>query len=158
MPVQTRQQKLNEQKLASKEKPVIMVADEPEDHDDLGESCHTENEHCVNGGKTNKEISKGPSVSEDVYAAVKALGDVDPMTAAAFALGFVAGHGQIDNTDECPHFPQEKTHGLAWTANVHYMSIGGQCGQSCGCCRADVYKSGRDDDAKWGACSICLST
>ena len=201
MPVQTRnqtrQQKINEQQLASTDEPVIMAADEPA----AGKPpCYlawgrflTEKEYHASGGKTAKEVTtmmaskekpyaKGPLVKQEeqgtgsawrrrgtswlghhVTTAVKAarrtqLGDVDPMTAATFALGFVAEQGQTETHDECAHCPQETTHGLAWTANVHYMSIGGQCGQSCGCCRADVYKSGLDEDAKWGACSICLST
>ena len=177
MPVQTRnqirQQQINQQQLGSTVEPVIMAADEPA----AGKPpCYlawgrflTEKEYHASGGKTAKEVTtmmaskekpyaKGPLVKQDVYAAVKALGDVDPMTAATFALGFVAEQGQTETQDECAHCPQETAHGLAWAANVHYMSIGGQCGQSCGCCRADVYKSGLDEDAKWGACSICLST
>lgn len=50
----------------------------------------------------------------------------------------------------------ETTHGIGWNTSYHYMSIGGQCGQSCPCCRAGVFKSGVDPDAKWGACNVCL--
>tara|TARA_B110001469_G_C9407963_1_gene209066 strand:- start:60 stop:512 length:453 start_codon:yes stop_codon:yes gene_type:complete len=50
----------------------------------------------------------------------------------------------------------KKEHLLGWTKENHYMSMGGQCGQSCGCCRTEVYKSGVDPDAKFGACDICL--
>lgn len=78
MPVQTRnqthQKKLRE--LASKDNAVIMVADGNDDND-LGQLCHTENEHSVNGAKTTKKVTNGPTDSQDVYAAVKALGDVD---------------------------------------------------------------------------------
>ena len=47
-------------------------------------------------------------------------------------------------------------HPTGWEKSSHYMAIGGQCGQSCPCCRATVYKSGMDPDAKFGACTICL--
>ena len=40
---------------------------------------------------------------------------------------------------------------------IHYMGIGGQCGQSCPCCRASAFKSGVDNDGWFGACPICLS-
>ena len=176
MPVQTRnqtrQQQIYEQQLGSTDEPVIMSTDEPASGKP---PCYltwgrflTEKEYHSSGGKTTGEVTKmmgtqsaanGPRGKRAVYPTVKELGDVDPMAdaAAAFALGIVE-QGQTENQDECAHCPQETTHGLAWSANVHYMSIGGQCGQSCGCCRADVYKSGMDEDAKWGACSICLSS
>jgi hypothetical protein len=161
----------DEQQLGSTDEPVIMAPDEPA----AGKPpCYlawgrflTEKEYRASGGKTAEEVTKmmakkpvakGPRVQHGASVAldaVKTLGDVDHMTVAAFALGSVP---KEENQDECQHFPHETTHGLAWNANVHYMSIGGQCGQSCGCCRADVYKSGQDEDAKWGACSICLST
>ena len=51
---------------------------------------------------------------------------------------------------------QKTTHPLGWTHNFHYCNLGGQCGQSCPCCRAEVYLKGIDPDAKWGACTICL--
>jgi hypothetical protein len=34
--------------------------------------------------------------------------------------------------------------------------MGGQCGQSCPCCRASVYNQGIDPDAWFGACPICI--
>lgn len=49
-----------------------------------------------------------------------------------------------------------KTHPQGWSKEHHYMAMGGQCGQSCGCCRAEVYNSGVDPDAKFGACDMCL--
>jgi len=51
-----------------------------------------------------------------------------------------------------PHHPS------GWNSRLHYMSMGGQCGQSCPCCRAEVFLKNIDPDAKWGACSICLKT
>ena len=50
-----------------------------------------------------------------------------------------------------------KKHLHRWSQKNHYMYMGGQCGQSCPCCRAEVYNSGIDPDAKWGACEICLN-
>ena len=50
----------------------------------------------------------------------------------------------------------KKKHPWGWNSKIHYMKIGGQCGQSCPCCRARVFKSDIDKDAKWGACSICI--
>ena len=47
-------------------------------------------------------------------------------------------------------------HPRGWNHTHHYMHIGGQCGQSCPCCRARVFLSGIDPDAKWGACPTCL--
>jgi len=52
--------------------------------------------------------------------------------------------------------PQTHTHPQGWNKHIHYCNIGGQCGQSCPCCRAEVYLKGIDPDAKWGACTICL--
>lgn len=49
-----------------------------------------------------------------------------------------------------------KIHTLGWNMDSHYSEIGGQCGQSCPCCRAEVYNRGIDPDAHWGACTICL--
>ena len=127
MPVQTRnqtrQQKINEQQLASTDEPVIMAADEPA----AGKPpCYlgwgrflTEKEYRTSGGKTAEEVSKimatkpvdkATRVKHGVYDAVKALGDVDPMTDAAFALGFVTAQGQTENQDECAHCPQGTTH------------------------------------------------
>ena len=48
-------------------------------------------------------------------------------------------------------------HCTGWSKKIHYMGIGGQCGQSCPCCRATAFKSGRDVDGWFGACQICLS-
>ena len=48
-------------------------------------------------------------------------------------------------------------HIKGWTKQHHYCSIEGQCGQSCPCCRAEVYLSNIDPDAKFGACEICLN-
>jgi len=48
------------------------------------------------------------------------------------------------------------SHIKGWTKQHHYCSIGGQCGQSCPCCRAEVYLSNIDQDAWFGACEICL--
>ena len=48
-------------------------------------------------------------------------------------------------------------HPKGWTSKAHYMFIGGQCGQSCQCCRAQMFISGMDPDAKFGACTICIS-
>ena len=47
-------------------------------------------------------------------------------------------------------------HTLGWNIDTHYSEIGGQCGQSCPCCRAEIYLKNIDKDAKWGACVICL--
>ena len=49
-------------------------------------------------------------------------------------------------------------HIKGWTRQHHYCAIGGQCGQSCPCCRAEIYNRGIDPDAKWGACTSCLKT
>ena len=48
-------------------------------------------------------------------------------------------------------------HPVGWRPIIHYMPIGGQCGQSCPCCRAKVYNLGIDDDARFGACLVCLN-
>ena len=47
-------------------------------------------------------------------------------------------------------------HIKGWTKQHHYCGVGGQCGQSCPRCRAEVYLSNIDPDAKFGACTICL--
>ena len=47
-------------------------------------------------------------------------------------------------------------HIKGWTKQHHYCALGGQCGQSCPCCRAEVYLSNIDPDAWFGACEICL--
>ena len=49
-----------------------------------------------------------------------------------------------------------KKHPEGWCEKSHYMNIGGQCGQSCPCCRARVYNEGYDKDAKFGACPHCI--
>lgn len=49
-------------------------------------------------------------------------------------------------------------HIKGWTKHHHYCAIGGQCGQSCPCCRAEVYMSNIDPDAWFGACEICLNS
>ena len=46
-------------------------------------------------------------------------------------------------------------HPKGWNNHLHYMKMGGQCGQSCPCCRLSFSKS-RDPDGHWGACPICL--
>lgn len=50
-----------------------------------------------------------------------------------------------------------KKHPKGWCNKVHYMNMGGQCGQSCPCCRANVYNLGLDNDAKFGACPHCIN-
>lgn len=47
-------------------------------------------------------------------------------------------------------------HPPGWHHKFHYMKMGGQCGQSCPCCRAYVFLQNIDSDAKWGACQTCL--
>ena len=54
-----------------------------------------------------------------------------------------------------PHLPA-LPHSTKWTKEHHWLAIGGQCGQSCACCR-QVYLEGRDPDGHWGACPLCLS-
>ena len=49
------------------------------------------------------------------------------------------------------------SHIKGWNKDNHYSSIGGQCGQSCPCCRAYVYLSNIDSDAWFGACQICIT-
>ena len=49
-----------------------------------------------------------------------------------------------------------RMHALGWNIDTHYSEIGGQCGQSCPCCRANVYNKKIDLDAKFGACQFCL--
>ncbi len=49
-----------------------------------------------------------------------------------------------------------RIHPPGWNVNTHYSHIGGQCGQSCPCCRAYLYNQNIDLDAKWGACTVCL--
>lgn len=49
-----------------------------------------------------------------------------------------------------------KTHSIGWSHEDHYGAIGGQCGQSCPCCRAEVFSDGRDPDGWFGACEVCL--
>ena len=39
-------------------------------------------------------------------------------------------------------------HPIGWDSKTHYMSIGGQCGQSCPCCRSAAGDT-------LGACPIC---
>ena len=51
---------------------------------------------------------------------------------------------------------EKPKHDKSWDKTNHYMAIGGQCGQSCGCCRAELFKSGVDPDGKFGACDACL--
>ena len=54
---------------------------------------------------------------------------------------------------------QKLKHEKGWNKNTHYMGVSDnhQCGQSCPCCRARVFKSGIDPDSKFGACLVCLS-
>ena len=40
-------------------------------------------------------------------------------------------------------------HVKGWTQDSHYMHIGGQCGQSCPCCRAKI------EESDLGVCLIC---
>ena len=35
--------------------------------------------------------------------------------------------------------PKIQSHLKGWNKHVHYCNVGGQCGQSCPCCRAEVY-------------------
>ena len=50
-----------------------------------------------------------------------------------------------------------KKHPKGWESSLHYMRMGGQCGQSCPCCRAQVFLNKIDPDAHFGACEICIS-
>lgn len=52
--------------------------------------------------------------------------------------------------------PKSHTHPTGWNTHIHYCNLGGQCGQSCPCCRADLYNRGIDTDAYYGACIICI--
>jgi hypothetical protein len=52
--------------------------------------------------------------------------------------------------------PKIQSHPQGWNKHIHYCNLGGQCGQSCPCCRAEVYLKGIDEDAHWGACTICM--
>ena len=52
--------------------------------------------------------------------------------------------------------PKTFYHPSGWNKHIHYCKLGGQCGQSCPCCRAEIYLKGIDIDAKWGACTICI--
>ena len=54
--------------------------------------------------------------------------------------------------------PKTQSHLNGWNKHIHYCKVGGQCGQSCPCCRAEVYLKGIDEDAWWGACTICMKT
>lgn len=55
----------------------------------------------------------------------------------------------------CPKAPSKEKrpdnpvkHPKGWSKNMHYFNLGGQCGQSCPCCRAMVGDI-------LGACPIC---
>ena len=48
--------------------------------------------------------------------------------------------------------PYSYSHPPGWNSHNHY----GMCGQSCPCCRADVFNKKIDPDAWFGACPICL--
>tara|TARA_B110000971_G_scaffold147391_1_gene150565 strand:+ start:86 stop:289 length:204 start_codon:yes stop_codon:yes gene_type:complete len=52
--------------------------------------------------------------------------------------------------------PQTPSHPNGWNTHIHYCNLGGQCGQSCPCCRAEVYLKNIDKDAYIGACPICI--
>lgn len=43
---------------------------------------------------------------------------------------------------------EKNKHPVGWDFNSHYMFIGGQCGQSCPCCRSKVGDT-------LGSCPIC---
>ena len=157
MPVQTRSETLklkNNHQLSDTNEPVIMSADAPAAGKPpcyLARDRFLTNVHRICGGKTAEEVSSMMAmkqVANKVRTTKKEIGTV---------LSVVAEKKQVQTHDDCLHSPKETTHGLGWNGNVHYMSIGGQCGQSCPCCRAHVYNTGMDEDAKWGACSICLS-
>lgn len=47
-------------------------------------------------------------------------------------------------------------HPKVWTKEHHWLAIGGQCGQSCPCCRAEAYLKRWDPDGHWGACDMCM--
>ena len=50
------------------------------------------------------------------------------------------------------HMSVETGHGSAWTPSTHYA--GGQCGQSCPCCRFDEARE-RPPSSWLGVCTIC---
>lgn len=77
------------------------------------------------------------------------------MTNAQYHMARASHHIQKSSVQKATKAPKAK-HPIGWKKSCHYMAIGGQCGQSCPCCRASVYKSGMDPDAKFGACTICL--
>tara|TARA_B110000977_G_scaffold107338_1_gene139767 strand:- start:79 stop:267 length:189 start_codon:yes stop_codon:yes gene_type:complete len=52
--------------------------------------------------------------------------------------------------------PQSQSHINGWNKHIHYCNLGGQCGQSCPCCRAELYLKNIDKDAWLGACTICI--
>jgi len=54
--------------------------------------------------------------------------------------------------------PKTQSHPNGWNKHIHYSNLEGQCGQSCPCCRAEVYLKGIDEGAWWGACTICMKT
>ena len=74
------------------------------------------------------------------------------MTQAQYHMARASHHIKKSSVQKAP----KAKHPIGWKKSCHYMAIGGQCGQSCPCCRASVYKSGMDPDAKFGACTICL--
>ena len=80
------------------------------------------------------------------------------MTNAQYHMARASHHIQKSSVQKVPKAPKapKAKHPIGWKKSCHYMAIGGQCGQSCPCCRASVYKSGMDPDAKFGACTICL--
>ena len=56
------------------------------------------------------------------------------------------------NTTEGPGYATPgliNVHPTGWTHNEHYSEIGGFCGQSCPCCRAEFQEA-------FGSCPICL--
>ena len=62
---------------------------------------------------------------------------------------------QTDNAQTLNHVKANSSlqkHPKGWSLTNHW----GQCGQSCPCCRANLYKQNIDPDAKWGACDICI--
>ena len=77
------------------------------------------------------------------------------ITNAQYHMARASHHIKKSSVQKVPKAPKAK-HPIGWKKSCHYMAIGGQCGQSCPCCRASVYKSGMDPDAKFGACTICL--
>ena len=61
---------------------------------------------------------------------------------------------KVTSKKTCKKILEKHTNG--WCHKFHYMKVGGQCGQSCPCCRADVFNKKIDPDAWFGACPICL--